>query len=203
MSNRFKVSAALAASAALIGSLTLGTLSASAGTNPQITVTPSTGLTNGQTVTVTGSGWTPNEQVYLVECTRNTVSDTGCNIADNVPITVTSNGTFSGTVTFKVFVGTAGNGTCGTSTTLDNCELSVGNIAQTESATMNISFAGASSTTTTAAPATTTTTMKSSGTMTTTTKPKAKTKTITCVKGKVTKKVTGVKPTCPSGYKLK
>ena len=27
--------------------------------------------------------------------------------------------------------------------------------------------------------------------------------TINCVKGKITKKVTGVKPKCPSGYKLK
>jgi hypothetical protein len=27
--------------------------------------------------------------------------------------------------------------------------------------------------------------------------------TITCVKGKLTKKVTAVKPKCPSGYKLK
>jgi hypothetical protein len=27
--------------------------------------------------------------------------------------------------------------------------------------------------------------------------------TITCVKGKLTKKVTGVKPKCPSGYKVK
>ncbi|CAB4597013.1 unannotated protein [freshwater metagenome] len=27
--------------------------------------------------------------------------------------------------------------------------------------------------------------------------------TITCVKGKLTKKVTGIKPTCPKGYKKK
>jgi membrane protein involved in colicin uptake len=31
----------------------------------------------------------------------------------------------------------------------------------------------------------------------------AKKTTITCVKGKLTKKVTAVKPKCPSGYKLK
>ena len=31
----------------------------------------------------------------------------------------------------------------------------------------------------------------------------AKKKTITCVKGKLTKKVTAVKPVCPSGYKKK
>jgi len=31
----------------------------------------------------------------------------------------------------------------------------------------------------------------------------AKTTTITCVKGKLTKKVTAVKPVCPAGYKKK
>jgi hypothetical protein len=35
------------------------------------------------------------------------------------------------------------------------------------------------------------------------TAPKAKTTTITCIKGKVTKKVTAVKPVCPKGYKKK
>ena len=46
---------------------------------------------------------------------------------------------------------------------------------------------------TTVAPTTTTTTT------TTTTMPPAK-QTITCVKGKITKKVTAVKPVCPAGY---
>ena len=35
------------------------------------------------------------------------------------------------------------------------------------------------------------------------TRPKAKTGTITCIKGKVTKKVTAVNPKCPAGYKKK
>ena len=35
------------------------------------------------------------------------------------------------------------------------------------------------------------------------TKPVPKKKTITCVKGKLVKKVTAVKPVCPSGYKKK
>jgi len=49
---------------------------------------------------------------------------------------------------------------------------------------------------TTVAPTTTTTTT------TTTTMPPAK-KTITCVKGKITKKVTAVSPVCPAGFKKK
>ena len=38
---------------------------------------------------------------------------------------------------------------------------------------------------------------------TATTKPVAKKITITCVKGKTNKKVTAIKPTCPTGYKKK
>jgi hypothetical protein len=30
-----------------------------------------------------------------------------------------------------------------------------------------------------------------------------KKKTITCIKGKLTKKITAIKPKCPTGYKLK
>jgi hypothetical protein len=40
-------------------------------------------------------------------------------------------------------------------------------------------------------------------TATATPKPSPKKTTITCVKGKSTKKVTAVKPVCPSGYKVK
>jgi hypothetical protein len=36
-----------------------------------------------------------------------------------------------------------------------------------------------------------------------TVKPVAKKITITCTKGKTTKKVTAIKPTCPTGYKKK
>jgi hypothetical protein len=34
-------------------------------------------------------------------------------------------------------------------------------------------------------------------------KPLAKTTTISCIKGKLTKKVTGINPKCPAGYKKK
>jgi hypothetical protein len=42
-----------------------------------------------------------------------------------------------------------------------------------------------------------------SATVVATVKPTAKKTTITCVKGKTTKKVTGVNPKCPAGYKKK
>ena len=55
-------------------------------------------------------------------------------------------------------------------------------------------------TTTTVAGSTSATTTSTS---TTTTWPSQPKRTITCVKGKITKKVTAVAPTCPAGYKLK
>jgi hypothetical protein len=42
-----------------------------------------------------------------------------------------------------------------------------------------------------------------SATPTPTAQPVAKKITITCVKGKTSKKVTAIKPTCPTGYKKK
>ena len=60
--------------------------------------------------------------------------------------------------------------------------------------------AAAVTTTTTTSTTTTTTTLPPT---TTTTIKKVVTKTITCVKGKLSKKVTAVNPVCPAGYKKK
>ena len=60
--------------------------------------------------------------------------------------------------------------------------------------------AAAVTTTTTTSTTTTTTTLPPT---TTTTIKKVVSKTITCVKGKLSKKVTGTSPKCPSGYALK
>jgi len=67
------------------------------------------------------------------------------------------------------------------------------------SATSSVSNAVSYASPTTVLPTTTTTT---TSTTTTTTVPPTKL-TITCVKGKVTKKVTAVSPVCPAGYKKK
>ena len=63
----FRVLAAVAA--ALVGSLLLGVPEAGA-TGPSITVSPSTGLIDGQTVTVSGTGFTVGAPTLLVldEC---------------------------------------------------------------------------------------------------------------------------------------
>ena len=56
---------ALAAVALVAGGTVAGATAAVAATS--ITVTPSTGLVDGETVTVTGSGWAPGDTVYYCE----------------------------------------------------------------------------------------------------------------------------------------
>jgi hypothetical protein len=47
-----------------------------------VTVMPATGLTDGQTVTVSGTGWTPNTgQLMIVQCPAQGASQNTCNIA--------------------------------------------------------------------------------------------------------------------------
>lgn len=49
-----------------------------AGANPGISVSPSTGLHNGQVVTVTGSGFARNGTVYIVECKAGATAEGQC-----------------------------------------------------------------------------------------------------------------------------
>jgi hypothetical protein len=51
--------------------------------SPSITVSPSTGLTNGQTVTVHGTGYTANvKTINVVECPVSGASQNACDITD-------------------------------------------------------------------------------------------------------------------------
>lgn len=66
--------------------LTLTGLLASAGSasaaTQAVSVTPATGLHDGQTVTVSGTGWTPNSgQLMIVQCPSQGASQSTCNIA--------------------------------------------------------------------------------------------------------------------------
>lgn len=90
--------AAIAAAAAAL-TLVLA-MPASAATDPSVTVSPSSGLSNGQTVTVTGSGYAANASVNLVECAANAQGASGCDIASFKPVTADSSGGF--TESFKV-----------------------------------------------------------------------------------------------------
>src|SRR4051794_21005842 len=73
--------AASAALVALVGAAVICLGATAAGANPGISVSPSTGLHDGQTVTVTGSGFTKNGTVYIVECKSGATSESQCSFS--------------------------------------------------------------------------------------------------------------------------
>ncbi len=133
--------AVVATMSLLLGPGLIAAQSASGATSPKLTVTPATGLKNGETVTVKGSGFKPKDSVYLVECLRKAKGSAQCSI-DGIPtpITIGKKGTFPATK-FKVATGKVGTGSCGTKkANLTNCDLSVGNANGGDSATAPITF---------------------------------------------------------------
>ena len=105
-----------------------------------LVVTPSTNLTKGQKVSVSGSGFTPNDQVYLVECLLKATGQNGCDVATATPVTITAKGVLPPTA-FSVVTGVVGSGTCGTNASnLKACALSAGNASGGDSAVAPIVF---------------------------------------------------------------
>ena len=136
----------------ILGGLTsLGVATASAA-GPTITVTPNTGLVNGQSVAVTGSGFMANETVYALECKATAASQADCSLATATPSTTSATGTVS--MNFSVVTGSISSTTCGTSSSdLSNCAIVVGAVPPaTDQALGAITFALPSPTTTTTAP---------------------------------------------------
>jgi len=114
--------------------------SASATTAPKLVVTPSTNLHNGEAIKVTGSGFTPGDSVYVVECLATAKGEAGCRIAGAKPATITSTGHLPKTF-FRVVTGKIGSGKCGTTkANLKSCAMSVGNITGGDSAVARIAF---------------------------------------------------------------
>ncbi|MDE3065260.1 MAG: hypothetical protein KGJ36_06290, partial [Acidobacteriota bacterium] len=119
---------------ALAGGSAVGTAVAGAKTKPHLVVTPVSGLKNGSKVRVSGTGFTPKDTVYVVECLANATGSTGCNIAGAVPVTISAKGVLPVTK-FTVTTGTVGNGTCGTkASNLKSCAISAGNATGGDSA---------------------------------------------------------------------
>jgi Neocarzinostatin family len=197
----------LATAAALVVSLggIVGITSVGADTAPVVTVTPSTGLQDGNTVTVSATGFPPNLGLYILECTnvaKPTLND--CAFSKEVgagipnPITTDASGNLPASK-FQVSAGAIGSngGTCGTKSSDLTCIIGISDAAQTAQGQTTITFADPSTlTTSTTQPSSTSTTMAP-------VVKKAKKTTITCVKGKATKKITAVHPACPKGWKKK
>jgi hypothetical protein len=106
----------------------------------KLVVTPSTNLVKGQRVTVTGSGFTPHDQVYLVECLVKATGQNGCDVATATPVTISATGVLPATK-FTVVTGVVGSGTCGTNATnLKACAISAGNATGGDSSVTPIAF---------------------------------------------------------------
>jgi hypothetical protein len=127
-----------------IGILTSGAINvggAGAAATPKLVVTPSTGLTNHKTVTVSGTGFKPKDNVYITECQANAKGEAGCDIFTALPEKISAKGVLAKTK-FKVVTGTIGNGKCGTAkANLRKCAVSVGNASGGDSAVFKIVFA--------------------------------------------------------------
>ncbi len=132
-----------AAAAALVLSapLALGAGVPGAGAStPHLVVKPATGLKNGQTVKVSGTGFKPHDTVFIVECLATAKGAGGCQIAMASPVTISGKGVLP-TTKFKVATGKIGNGKCGTTKkNLKSCEVSAGNAAGKDTASMIITF---------------------------------------------------------------
>ena len=106
-----------------------------------LSVSPSSGLKDGQSVSVTGSGYPASTTIYVVEC-ANLTGQAGCDITRLG--TAQSDATGAINTKFTVHTGTIGNGTCDAT---HPCYISAGDAAQTAHGAMKISFAGASTST--------------------------------------------------------
>jgi Neocarzinostatin family len=135
---------AVFASAVVVAVVAGGALTATmagAKTTPHLVVTPVSGLKNGSKVRVSGTGFTPHDTVYVVECLARATGSTGCNITGAVPVTITAKGVLHMTGKFTVTTGTVGNGTCGTKkSNLKSCAISAGNATGGDSAVARIQF---------------------------------------------------------------
>jgi hypothetical protein len=171
-----------------MGTLSFSGIAMAAGT---LTVTPNTGLVNGQKVTVMGSGLAKNSTGAILECNNATqptviiatgepASPVSCTPIGGL-VTTTSNGTLSSS--FKIIQGVTGPPVSGTDSNHvssatdaalfpcpptaaqlaagDSCSLSYGDVAGDE-VSANITFASQSASTSTTTPAPTATTTPTS-----------------------------------------
>jgi predicted esterase len=105
-------------------------------------VTPDTGLSDGETVTVRWSGYTPGKVVNVLECSTldlTTASSAGCDFSNAKILYPDPKG--SGSLSLKVVTGTVGNGFC--DATHHGCSIVVNNSSSTdpsESRQLPISF---------------------------------------------------------------
>jgi len=103
-------------------------------------VAPVKNLRNGSKVRVSGTGFKPGDQVYVVECLATSKSEAGCDLKTLHPVKITAKGVLPA-FNFRVVNGKIGNGTCGTrASNLRSCSISVANASKGDSARTRIAF---------------------------------------------------------------
>jgi hypothetical protein len=102
-------------------------------TDLHATVTPSTNLSNGQTITIHWSGYLPGKTVNIVECSS--ASAASCDISGGRILTSDPTGT--GTTTLSIVEGRVGTGNCDAAHS--GCQVAVNDAGlETPSATIRI-----------------------------------------------------------------
>jgi hypothetical protein len=129
----------------IIRALGVSIVAATAGTalaaGPTGKVKPNMHLANGQTVKVTGRGFSPNEAIYIVECnkTAKKSGEAACNLYNLVATASNAKGRVPVTK-FTVETGVTGNGNCGTSKATEKCYIALSNASMSEVALVAIAF---------------------------------------------------------------
>ena len=162
--------AGLLLAAGTAGVVTAGTAPAWAA--GALSVSPSTGLRDGQQVTATFTGYPANTTVILAQCSGPLDTDTTiCDTTNLVPTSSDASGNGSGT--FTVHTGNIGTGTCAQGSTTCRLVALFGGATPQQIAQARLTFAAAPtpSGTTTATPTTTTPTPSTTTPAPTTTRP--------------------------------
>jgi hypothetical protein len=159
----------LAGLPAVTAAFVLASSAPASAATPTVTASPSTGLVNGQTVTLTGSNYEANHAIFVLEC-HSSAGASACDVNHLKTVTTSATGTFS--LTFTVVTGAIGDGTCNPG---QSCILAAGDASGVGGAAP-ITFKAAAAkpptktTTTTTTTTTKTTTPVKTTTMTNTTK---------------------------------
>jgi hypothetical protein len=102
-------------------------------------VTPTAGLLDGQSVTVTGAGFDPDAQVGMAECLTGTVGTAECDLAGDRFVTTDASGSFSSAFRVTRFINVGGSLTdCATA---GACVLGLEETDAPVTATVPLSFA--------------------------------------------------------------
>ncbi len=103
-------------------------------------VTPSKGLKNGEVITLSGEGFTPNDRVFYAECLEGSITEARCDLSTYKSVIISPAGVFPATK-LKLVAGAIGPGTCGTTSSDANaCDISVANSSLGDAAVANLTF---------------------------------------------------------------